>query len=437
MTYEQAKDYLLKRAKELNLELEVLATESRELELDSLHERLAKTSISSQGGIGVRVIIDGKAGYASTEEKNQEALEWVLSEAKENAELQTTSDAFLPQGENMGKADLVGEGLSAPIEEKIAAVVGLEHNLRQDSRLKSVAMTRYIESESSTTIASTKNLDGSYRNGYTGVYGVFVMQEGDSIKQSFDIDISKEFYSLDPTVTAQKMIKNAARSLGAKDLKTGKYKAYFEPRAFSQMLGLLQFMLNGKTVLEGKSLLADKLGQTVASSLVSIVDDPNLEKGLASHPFDSEGTKTKAITLIENGVLKSFLHNSATAKETGQANTGHASRSYKSSLGVSASNFYLKEGSGIKMDKGIIVTDLMGVHAGVNPISGDFSLQAFGILVEDGKEQHAVENFAISGNFIDLLQNISAIGDKLEWTLYAGIIGTPMVEVSELSFAGS
>ncbi len=437
MNYQEAKDYLLQRAKDMGLELEVLATEARKLELDSLHERLAKTSISSQGGIGVRVITNGKVGYASTEEKSQEALDWVITEAKENAELQTSSEAFLPAGKNLGKSDLIGEGLSAPIEEKIAAVVGLEHNLRQDQRLKSIMMTRYIESESSTTIASSNNLDGSYRNGFSGVYGVFVMQEGESVKQSFDIDISKEFYNLDPTVTAQKMIKNAARALGAKNLQTGKYKAYFEPRAFSQLLGLLQFMLNGKTLLEGKSLLADKLGKSVASKLVNIVDDPNLEKGLASRPFDSEGSKTKAITLIENGILKSFLHNSATAKETAQANTGHASRTYKSSLGVSASNFYLKAGPGITIDKGVIVTDLMGVHAGVNPISGDFSLQAFGLLVEDGKEQHAVENFAISGNFIDLLQNISAIGDKVEWTLFAGIIGTPMVEVSELSFAGS
>ncbi len=437
MNYQEAKDYLLQRAKDMGLELEVLATEARKLELDSLHERLAKTSISSQGGIGVRVITNGKVGYASTEEKSQEALDWVITEAKENAELQTSSEAFLPTGKNLGKSDLIGEGLSAPIEEKIAAVVGLEHNLRQDQRLKSIMMTRYIESESSTTIASSNNLDGSYRNGFSGVYGVFVMQEGESVKQSFDIDVSKEFYNLDPTVTAQKMIKNAARALGAKNLQTGKYKAYFEPRAFSQLLGLLQFMLNGKTLLEGKSLLADKLGKSVASKLVNIIDDPNLEKGLASRPFDSEGTKTKKITLIENGILKSFLHNSATAKETGQANTGHASRSYKSSLGVGASNFYLKEGAGIKMDKGIIITDLMGVHAGVNPISGDFSLQAFGLMVEDGKEQQAVENFAISGNFIDLLQNISAIGDKIDWTLFAGIIGTPMVEVSELSFAGS
>lgn len=437
MTFRESTEYLLKAAKKNGLEIDILATQSKDLSLDSYEEKLTKTTIATQGGIGVRVITEGKTGFAYSEERTTEALDWVLKEAKENALLQTVNDAFLPKGKDLGDADLLADGLDAPIAEKVEKVIGLEHYLRQEAKVKNVQIARLMEKENSTTIASTKGLRGSYRNGYVGILSSMVVQDGNSLKQSFDIDVSRSFYELDAKKTANKLLKNSLRQLNAKELKSGKYKAYFEPKAFSQFLGLLAFMLNGKTLVEGQSLLAKKLNQTIASDIVTLVDDPYLEGGLAARPFDSEGTMTKKLELIKNGVLKSFLHNSATAKEAGHSNTGHAARTYKTSLGVSASNLYLKPGSGVSFDRGIIVTDLMGVHAGVNQISGDFSLQAFGILVEDGKEQHAVENFAIAGNFIDLLKNISAIGDEIEWTVMAGIIGTPMVEVAELSFAGS
>jgi len=437
MTYKESSDYLLKTAIKQGLEIDILATQSRDLSLDSYEEKLTKTTIAKQGGIGVRVIVEGKTGFAYTEEKSPEALDWVLAEAKENALLQTVNDAFLPQGSDLGDSDLLADGLNAPIEDKVDMVIGLEHILRQEPKVKNVQIARLMERENYLTIASTNGLRGSFRNGYVGLLSSLVAQDGESIKQSFDVDLSNKYYQLDAKETADKILKNTLRQLNAKELKSGKYTAYFEPKAFSHLLSMLAFMLNGRTLVEGESLLAKKLNQTVASEIVTLIDDPNLANGLASRPFDAEGTTCKKLELIKNGVLKSFLHNSATAKEAGQPNTGHAARSYKSSLLVAASNLYLEKGSGITLDKGIIVTDLMGTHAGINNISGDFSLQAFGILVEDGKEQHAVENFAIAGNFLDLLKNISAIGKEIEWTAMAGIIGTPMVEVAELSFAGS
>lgn len=437
MTFEEAKRYLLSEAQSMGLEVEILATESRTLTLEAQGGKLAETTQATQGGIGVRAIVAGKTGYASSEDLTLEALRWVLTEAKENAELQSSTGAALPQSQSFGYHDLISEGLSAPIGKKAAAVTLLETELRKDKRTRQIPFARYTETETQLSIASTRGADGGYRNGYTGVYASVIMQDGESIKQGFDLNFEKEFHTLNPGQTAVDILNKTGRLLGAKPLKTMRTTAYFESKAFAQLLGVFSYMISGKTLAEGKSLLADKLGSAIASTQVTLTDDPTRSGGMASRPFDSEGTPAERLNVIDQGVFRSFLHNSATARETGQSNTGHASRSYKSSLGVSPSNLILEPGDGVTPIDGIIITQLSGVHAGANPISGDISLQALGLLVESGEIVHAVENFVISGNLLTILQNITALGTELEWSLMGPAIGTPMVEVADMSFAGA
>ena len=435
MNFKQAKDYLLRRARALNLEAEVLATETRELTLEAFAGDISEITQATQGGVGVRVVVDGKVGYAYSEERTPEALDWVLQEARENAELASADDGFLPPGQSLGQQDLISEGLSAPLEEKAQRAVTLERSLRDDERTKQVWFARYTEREMFGELASTEGADGGYRNGFTGLLSSLVMQQGESLKQGIDIAIEKEFHALDPMTTAQKMITDTARHLGAGPLKTGRYRAYLEPKVVAQLLGVLRAAFSGKALIEGKSRFADRLGQQVASELVTLVDDPTLEKGMASRPFDSEGTPAKPVTLIKDGVFTSFLHNSYTAAKSGQANTGHAFRSYRSTLDVGPSNLYLKTGSGVTCEDGVIVTDLMGVHAGANPITGDLSLQALGLRIDSG-ESRPVENFAISGNIFELLMHVTAVDDQLEWRFAGGAVGAPMLEIESLSFSG-
>ncbi len=432
----EAHDYIVQKAHADGVDAEVLATEERKLTLESFELELSQITQASQGGLGIRVVSQGKTGYASTEEISQEALDWAYTEAKENAALQTETGGFIPVGQALGYKDLLSEGLSAPIEEKAEAALELEKHLRADKRMQQVAVNRYTETETQVSLSSTQGTKGGYRNGYSALMSSFIMREGESLKQAFDFQLEKDFHALEPGKTAQEMIDKVARQLGAKGLKTGRYTAYFEPKAFTQLMGLVLFMLSAKSVIEGKSRFADKLGKAVASDLVNLIDDPDLPEGKANQPFDSEGTPTKRLVLVENGILKSFLHNSQTAKKLDQNNTGHAERNYKGTLGISTSNFFMAPGQGLKPTKGIIVTDLMGVHAGANPISGDFSLQAFGLKVS-ADETEPVENFVISANLLELLNKISGLGDRLEWHPGNGMIGSPMVEVQDLSFAGS
>ncbi len=437
MTLQEAQTYLLERARERGVELEALATGSRELSLQAREGELEEITGAESSGIGVRVVTGGKTGYAYTEELSPEALDWVLAEAIENAELQNQDDGFLPEGRPLGRHDLLGEGLSASLEEKKRLALDLERFVKEDPRVQQVGAATYAEREYQTELASTRGAAGGYRTGYAYEMINAVMAEGESIKQGFELKVSREVAALDPATTAQEFIRKTGRLLGARPLASGRYTAYIEPSAFLSLLAPFLSHWSGKQILEGKSRLADKLGQKIASEVFSLYDDPDHPEGLMNAPFDAEGTPTRKVYLLREGVVESFMHNTYTARKLGHEPTGHASRSYKGVLGVAPHNVIVAPGGGVKRQDGVLVTDLMGVHAGANPISGDFSLQALGIKIEDGEEAYPVENFTISGNFFELLERIVAVGDDLEWSVMYLAGASPTVEIADVAFAGA
>lgn len=438
MSVSRAKTWLLAEAEKRGVDLEVLASTQRDLFIDAKDGKASDVSLSTRGGIGLRVVADGKVGYASTEDLSTESLAWALSEAIENASLQTSGSASLVVGRALGRHDLLDEGLSAPLTSKVAAATTLEQQVTADPRVESMQYARYTETQRDVEIGSTTGSDGGYRTGLAVLIAGLVMREGDSVKQGFEIEANREFHQLEPGRTALEAVTNLGRQLGATPLKTGRRRAIFEPEVVGTLLQLLAYAVSGKTLAEGKSRLAGKLGQKVAADIVTIVDDATLPTGLASYPFDSEGTPAGRVMIIEDGVFRSFLHNSDTAARTGQTTTGHASRTYLSTLAVSPSNLLLEPGSGVTLADGIIVTDLMGVHAGANPISGDVSVQAMGHEVSGG-EMRPVDDFAISFNLFELLARISEVGDTITWKpgFGGGALGAPSISVEDLSFAGS
>ncbi len=436
MKVTEAKEWLLAEAAKRGVDLEVLSTSERNLRLETRGGQPSDVHSSTRSGIGLRVVDGGRTGYASTEELSENALAWALDEAIENASLTPADGAALPAGGRLGRVDLLGEGLSAPMEDKLRTAAEFERTLTADPRTQAMQVGRYMETEQRLEIGSSKGVDGGYRAGGAVLLAGIVMREGESVKQGFNVHAEGNYHQLEPGRTALETLERVGRHLGAKPLKSGRRRAVFEPEVVGILLGLLGYALSGKSLAEGKSHLAGKIGQQVASPLITIVDDPTLPGALGSRPFDSEGTASKRLTLIEEGVLRSFMHNSATAARTGQANTGHASRTYASTLNVRPSNLLLLPGQGIGAADGVLVTDLMGVHAGANPISGDVSVQAMG-LESVGGETHPVDDFAISFNLFELLQRVSALGNDLTWSHGFGeSIQAPSLCVEDLSFAG-
>ncbi len=436
MTVNEAQRWLLARATERGVELEVLSTSQRRLTIEAHNGEVSDVSMANSGGVGLRVISAGRVGYAYSEELTEEALAWTLDEAIGNAELQQSGSATLPSGGKLGRHDLVEEGLSATLEEKKGTAMEFSRLLSLGERVQAVQIARFMEGQEEVEIASTAGVEGGYRSGNDALLAALVMRDGDSVKQGHEVDAQRSYHQLEPGRTAQRALHKVGRHLGAQPLKTGRRRAVLEPEVVGTLLSLLAYSLSGKTLAEGKSRLAGKVGDRVASELITVIDDATLADGLASRPFDSEGTPSQRLVLIENGVLRSFMHNSSTAARTAQANTAHANRGYRGTLGVAPSNLILETGSGISVGNGVLVTDLMGVHAGANPITGDVSVQAMGLELTGG-EQLPVDDFAITFNLYELLQRVVEVGDDFEWVIKAGaVVGAPSLAVDDLSFAG-
>jgi PmbA protein len=265
-----------------------------------------------------------------------------------------------------------------------------------------------------------------------------VMQDGGSTKQSWDMEWATAVHGLDPGRTAYDITQRTGRLLGARPLPTGRYIAYFEPKAFINLLATFWPLWSGKAVMEGKSRLAGRMGEVIGASLVTLVDDPTLPGGLATRPFDAEGAAARPVTLVDAGVLRGFLTNSESARALAMENTGHAARGYRGFLSVAPSNLHVKPGAGVRMDHGVLVAEVMGLHAGANPVTAQFSVQGLGLKVEGGEIAYPVENFAVAGDFLTLLRQVTALGETLRWDLGGGsAFGSPLVEVQDLSFAGA
>lgn len=432
----EAKRWLLAEAAQRGVELEVLSTSERSLRLETRGGQTSEVHSSTRAGIGLRVVAEGRTGYASSEELTEAALAWALAEAIENASLTPTVGAELQRGGQLGRFDTLGEGLSAPVADKLATATRFEQALTHDPRVQSMQFGYYSESERQVEIGSSAGMDGGYRAGAALLATSIVMREGESVKQGYNVDLHGDFHQLEPGRTAQETLAKIGRHLGATPLKTGRRRATFEPEVVGELLTLLAFSLSGKAVAEGKSRLAGKLGKRVAAPLVTLVDDATLAGALGSRPFDSEGTPSARLALIEDGILRSFLHNSATARRTGQANTGHAHRTYASTLDVRPSNLLLLPGPGVTPADGVTVTGVMGTHAGANPISGEVSVQAMGLETVGG-ETRPVDDFAISFNLFELVERVSEVGNDPTWVYDSGgAMLVPSIVVDDLSFAG-
>lgn len=229
---------------------------------------------------------------------------------------------------------------------------------------------------------------------------------------------------------------DALDKLGAGRLASGARSVVIKNNAMADLLSTFCSVFSADNAQKGMSLLAGREGTRIASECVTLIDDPLMPWGLGSCPFDREGAATVTKSLIEGGVLHTLLHNRKTAKKAGVKTTGNAAGSGR----VAPSNLYIKPGEKTtdmlleQMGNGLLITELSGLHAGANPISGDFSLLSRGFEVVGGKAVRAVEQFTVAGNFYRLLESITAVADDL---LFEGSpVGSPSVAVTSLNIAG-
>lgn len=400
--------------------------------------------ISSNDTLCFRGIIDGKMGYAYTEKFDEEAVEILVSGAKECALLVEKEDKeFIYKGEesytpieNYDKAVAELDTLT-----HIEMALELEKKAKTlDEKICKIAECGVEVTTTSVSLINSKGADLSHAQTYISAYVEPVAEDGSDKVDGGEVITVTSLDKLNIEELAKDAVAKTLRKVNAKSIPSGKYKAVFENDMMSALLRAMQSSFFADVMQEGKSLLKGKVGEMIASSKVNLVDNALLVGGLGSRAFDDEGVGTTEKYLIKEGKFLGFLHNLKTAHKEGVQTTGNASKgSIAAPVKVDSTNLYIEKGS-VSLEEllaqaqnGIYITSLEGIHAGANSITGDFSLAARGVLIEEGKLTRGVKQITIAGNFFELLKQIEEVGSDFK---FRGTIGSPSILVKEISVAG-
>lgn len=421
---------------------EVYIESGRNLSLDVRKGDIETVQEAASAGAGVRVFVGGRMAFASSNDLGEKALEEAAGRAIAFARV-TTADPNNVLPDDAGVTDVAGlydpRIAQVPMEEKIELAKRLEKLALADPRVTKSDGASYRESEAEIAIANSNGLAKSYRASGCGL-GVSIVAEKGEQKSSGGESCGRRFYAdLKPAEEiAAKAIREAVDTLDPRTVKTQKAPVIFHADVARALLGGILGAVNGERVLQGASFLAKKMDQRIAAETVTIVDDGTREKGMASAPFDGEGVPTGKRVIVEKGVLRGFLYNTAVAARAGVRSTGNASRGGFDGLpGIGPHNFTMAAGTA-KFDDivaatktGLLVKSVTGY--GINPVNGHFSGGAAGFWIENGRIAFPVQGLTIAGTADEILNGIDLMADDLDPNLS---LAAPTLRVRLLQIGG-
>lgn len=403
--------------------------------------------LSSSEGVCFRCLVNGKIGYSSTELFTEDEAHRLVKDAIEAAQIiESDDEEFIFKGAEKYEHPLEIENTFLSAGESIDTALSIEKICKsQDKRIYGVPYAMVTEGIGKTRIVNSYGLNLEDNGHMFGAMAQTTALEEEDVKSGFAVGFGRKFEDVDINLVCKEAVKSAVDTLGAKSIPSGKYKVVFSNLTMSDMLSTFSGIFSASAAQKGLSLLKDKEGEKIASDIVSIIDDPRCEKACIYSTFDAEGVPTIKKSVIENGVLKTLLHNLKTANKQGVQSTGNGYKaSYKGKVTVAPLAFYLSPGENSldevlnQVGDGLYVTDLSGLHAGADDISGDFSLAASGFLIKNGKLDRAVNGITVAGNFFTMLKEINIIGSDLRFSMPSGgaQFGSPCVAVEKLTIAG-
>ena len=434
-------DKLFLVAKEKGIsDIEIFASDRTSLNIEIFDGVVDKYEIASTNALTIKGIYNNKMGRFRTEVLTDDVIEEILDTIIASAkEIDSLDDAIIYEGDSHYEdlKDIYNEELfNLDVQKKINHLLALDKYLHEYDERVSVVETMYSEDSSEVLLKNSKgiNLENKANSAYIG--GSVIVKDSTDQRVGFDVIISNDFSDFDIETIGKSIVDDALASLGAKPVPSDGYEIVYSNGALATLFSAFLGVFSADAVQKGLSLLKGKLNEVVGSSLVTIVDDPFMKKSVNSRSFDDEGVATAYKELIGNGVLKTFLHNLVSAKKDGVKSTGNGFGG-----GVGPVNLKMEAGKSSldeiisSCSKGIYVTNVQGAHAGANAVSGDFSLQASGYLIENGKKVRPVALITVAGNFLEMLKDITMVGDDLKMSYYG--IASPSIKVSAMQVSGS
>jgi PmbA protein len=426
---------------------DVMIVDSSEFNTDIRLGKIEKLEQNISKGLGLRIIKNGATALTYTTDFTDKSVKQLVSDTLDIVKV-SNADQFngLAPKEHLGAYD----GRLALFDESLARMTP-ERKLEMAREMEAAGMSydkRITNTEGSNWYDATRRFTLANSDGFTGQYqttvaslSISLLAEQAGVKQtdywySFNRFVNK---LASPKEIGQEAARRTVAKLGGRKPKSQKVPVVVDPLMARSFVSMLFGAASGRSIYRKSSFLVDKLGQEIASPLVTVVDEATMADGPASRPFDAEGVRSSQLTLVDKGVLKAYVCDAYAARRLNTKPTGHASRSYQSMPGVGSTNLYLKAGTtdpkemvrGVK--NGLYLTAMFG--QGVNYVTGDISRGAAGFWIENGEITYPVQEMTIAGNALPMLKNISAVGNDLSFRF--GGTAAPTILISEVTVGGA
>jgi PmbA protein len=412
-------------------------------------------SAATQRGVGLRTWIGVRAGYAYGTDLSVEGIAALAERAVEAARIADEDEFAGPPQASVGAGgaaigadglELSDPGIAVWTTDRLAELtLEIERAaLAADRRVAGVEQAVYADSAERVAIASSDGIAGEYES--SSCYGyVQALAEGEEGRETgLGFDLGRGPAALDPSAIGREGAERAVAMVGAGKPRSRSCPVVLDPTVAASFVSLIGRGLTAGAVQRGRSPFAERLGEEVATGVLTLHDDGLDPQGFASAPFDAEGVPRQRTAVIEAKTLRTFLHDTYTARRGEAASTGNASRSgYRTQPSVSASNLIVAPGSldlaGLlrEVGEGVLVTDVAGLHSGVNPVSGVFSVGASGRAIRAGELAEPLREFTIASDLVAMLGAVNAVGADSRWVPFGGSVRTPSLLIAEMTVAGS
>jgi len=442
---ELAQDLLRKAKAKGATEGDVLVVETNSFSVRVRLGEIDKLEQAREHQLGLRLFFGKRCAVTSTSDFSQTSIENLLEDtcrlAQSTARDQNSGlpdpDQYEPDVADLDLWDSRHEDL--PVDEKILMAKRVEAaSLSCDSRMTNSEGGSFDHYTAHILYVNSHGFCGQYRTSGFSISAVPVATENGSMQRDYWYSYSRKFDQLEsPEIVGKIAAERTIRRLGARKVKTQTAPVVFDPLMAAKLLSQLATALSGYGVYKGTSFLAGQLGKQVASARMTLIDDGTIPSALGSRPFDGEGLRPRKNLVIEEGILKSYLLDTYSARKLGMLSTGNAVRGVSDSPTVGPNNFYLANGSDSpdailrSVKSGLYLTELIGF--GVNLTTGDFSQGAAGLWIEKGELAYPVEEITIAGNLKQMLRDIEMVGNDLE---LRHKISAPTIKISRMTIAG-
>jgi PmbA protein len=402
---------------------------------------------ASSRGVGVRAFVGGRWGHAYGTDLGDDGLRQLATAAHAAAAVADPDEhAGLP--DESGSAD-VGplrspELASWTTERKIELALEVERGARSNPKVTQVEQVVYADSDAEAALSGSRGFTGSFAASAAWAYASAFAGEGEDLMTGLGLGIGRGPEALDARAIGAEAGERAASLAGARQPPSRRCPVVFDSFVAASFLGFIGGMLSADAVQRGRSLFADREGDEIASPLLRLADDGTAPDGLATAPFDGEGSPRRRVGLIEDGRLLTFLFDARTARKAGRATTASAVRSsYRTAPSVGTGNLVVEPGESTLEDlvreagDGLYVTDVVGLHSGVNPVSGTFSVGATGRLIENGELGAPVREITIASDLVSMLRAVEGVGSEARWIPFGGSVRAVPLLLREMAVSGS